>query len=208
MSKDPNPRVVLTFVRYAISELIQFGRHVVTSLTGNVNFATPSPSLVVVSAVVDQLEAADEAAMNGDRLAISARKDAKAAVITDLRALAAYVQNQGDSDRTTLLTSGFNLARVPAPIGELPPPDAPVVVHGTGDGEIKGRITRPNGCTSVNWRIAVQSAPTVYLQTPSTSGGRYTFKSLMAGEIYLVQAAVVGKFGASNWGPTSALMAL
>src|SRR3954451_14397684 len=112
MNTSPSPRVVLTFVRYAIAEIILFGRHVVTSLTGNVNYTTPSPTLASVTAVLDQLEAADEAAMNGDRLAISVRKDAKVAVVTDLRALAAYVQNQGDADRTTLLTSGFNLARV------------------------------------------------------------------------------------------------
>ncbi len=208
MNTSPSPRVVLTFVRYAISELILFGRHVVTSLTGNVNFTTPSPALTAVTAALDELEAADEAAMNGDRLAISERKDAKATVIADLRALAAYVQNKGAADRTTLLTSGFELARVPTPVGPLPPPDAPVVAHGMEDGEIKARISRPRGATSVNWRIALASAPTVYLQTTSTSGGRTSFKGLTAGAVYLVQACVVGKEGASSWGPASSLMAL
>lgn len=208
MNTSPSPRVVLTFGRYTIAELILFARHVVTSLTGNLNYTTPSPTLPSVTALVDQLEAANLAAMNGDRLAISVRKDAKLAVVTNLRALAAYVQNQGDADRTTLLTSGFNLARVPTPVGPLPPPDAPVVGHGTEDGEIKARINRPNGATAVNWRVALASAPSVYVQTPSTSGGRTTFKGLVAGEVYLVQACVVGKEGASSWGPTSPLMAL
>jgi hypothetical protein len=83
-----------------------------------------------------------------------------------------------------------------------------VVEHGMNDGEIKARVSKPRGASSVNWRLALASAPTVYLQTVSTAGGKYTFTGLAAGEIYLAQAAVVGAKGSSSWGPTSALMAL
>ena len=80
--------------------------------------------------------------------------------------------------------------------------------QGKNDGEIKAQITRQNGIISVNWRIALASAPTTYLTTVSTSAARYLFTGLTAGQIYLVQANVVGSAGTTSWGPTSALMAL
>ena len=69
-------------------------------------------------------------------------------------------------------------------------------------------IPKVRGVSSVMWRIALQSAPTVYLETPMSVGGRYTFKGLEAGEVYLVQANAVGATGDSGFGPTSALMAV
>jgi hypothetical protein len=208
MNTNPIPRVVLGFARYTIVSLIAFGRQVVVGLTGNTNFTTPVPTLPTVSTAVDALETANEAAMHGDRLAISERKDAKIALVNILRQLAAYVDNQGKQDRTILMSSGFELARVPAPIGPLLPPGAPYLTRGKNDGEIKARIIRQHGTTSVNWRIALASAPTVYLETASTAAARYLFTGLTAGQIYLVQASVVGTAGTTSWGPTSALMAL
>jgi hypothetical protein len=208
MNANPKPRVSLKFARFTIAQLIEFGRHVVISLTGNPDFTTPSPTPAATTTSVDALEAADQAALNGDRIALSARKAAKADTVDTLRQLAAYIQNQGQEDRTIMLGSGFELNRIPAPIGPLPPPGAPIVAHGLNDGEIKARIVRPNGTSSVNWRLALASAPSVYLQTVSTPGGRYTFKGLTAGEVYLVQASVVGTEGVSSWGPASSLMAL
>ena len=208
MNSNPTPRVSLRFARYKIALLIEFVRHVVISLTGNPKFTTPIPSLANVTTSVDALEAANEAAMDGDRLSIAERKDARVATVAIMRQLAAYVENPGNEDRTTLISSGFELTKVPAPIGPLPPPGAPTVKHGTNNGEIKARIARPNGTTSVNWRLALTSEPTVYLQTVSTAACRYTFTGLTAGQVYLVQAAVVGTDGMSSWGPTSSLMAL
>lgn len=208
MNANPIPRVSLGFARYAIALLVTFGRHVATSLTGNTSYTSPVPKLAVVSAAIDALETADESAMNGDRLAMSTRKDAKVNVINLLRQLAAYVQNQGQEDRTMLMSSGFELVKIPAPIGPLLPPGAPSVTRGKSGGEIQARIARQNGVMSVNWRLALASAPTTYLLTVSTSAARYAFIGLTAGQTYLVQAAVVGTAGTTSWGPTSALMAL
>lgn len=208
MNANPIPRPVLAFARYPIAALIAFGRQVVVAMTGNSNYATPAPSLTEVTAGIDTLEAANEDAMHGDRLAISRRKDARLALVNLLRQLAAYVGNQGKQDRTILMSSGFELAKVPAPIGPLQPPGAPYLRRGKNAGEISARITRQNGTISVNWRIALATAPTTYLETVTTSAARYLFTGLTAGQIYLVQASVVGTSGTTSWGPTSSIMAL
>jgi hypothetical protein len=208
MNPNPLPRISLKFARYKIAQLIVGGRHIVTMLTGNPKFPTTAPTLAAVTAVLDTLEAAQDAALGGDRVAISALKDAKVTTIATLRQLSTSVQNQAEGDRTALLSSGFELNKVPAPIGPLPPPGAPKLTRGKNDGEIKARVTKPNGTKSVNWRIALASAPTVYLEMASSSKGSYLFTRLTAGQIYLVQASLVGTSNTTSWGPTSALMAL
>jgi hypothetical protein len=208
MNPNPLPRISLKFARYTIAMLLVFGRHIITMLTGNAKFPTTSPTLPAVTAVFDDLEAAQDAAMGGDRVAISALKDARLTAIATLRQLSTSVQNQAEDDRTALLSSGFELNKVPAPLGPLPPPGAPKLTHGKNDGEVKARVTKPDGTKSVNWRIALASAPTVYIEIASSSKGTYLFTGLTAGQIYLVQASLVGTNNTTSWGPTSALMAL
>ncbi len=208
MSTNPKPRVLLDFARLATAQLIMFCRHVITSLTGNTNFTTLNPTLAVATAATDALEAADDAAMDGGRVEIAIRKQTKVSTIDVFRQLASSVQNQGQEDRAILISSGYGVTKVPTPVGPIGPPAAPKVIRTKDSGTIKAMLPKMRGVSSVTWRIALQSAPTVYLETVSTSGSRYTFTGLTGGATYLIQAAVVGTTGQSAWGPTAALMAL
>jgi hypothetical protein len=208
MNANPKPRLLLNFARFSVAELILFCRYVIASLTGNANFTTLNPTLAVSTAATDSLEAAKEAAMDGgrtDRLILS---QTKGSTVSLFRQLATSVENQGQSDRAILSSSGFGVTKVPSPVGPIGPPAAPKLIRTKDSGTIKAMVAKIRGVTSVSWRIALQSAPTVYLETVSSSYGRYTFTGLTAGETYLVQASVVGTSGQSAWGPTSALMAL
>jgi hypothetical protein len=208
MKTSPNPRLLLIFAHFTILKLIDFARHVVLSLTGNANFTSLTPTLVELAASADALEAAQLAAVDGDRVAIAARKAAKASTIGLLRQLASCLQMQGQSDRAILATSGFEVSRIPSPIGPVNPPGAPGLTRGKSDGEIKAKVPTAKGAASVNWRLALASDPTVYLQTAATSKFSNKFTGLAAGEMYLIQANFVTTAGVTSWGPTSALMAL
>jgi hypothetical protein len=75
-----------------------------------------------------------------------------------------------------------------------------------GTGELKARVSKVNGANAYNWRIALASAPTVYVQTVQTTGSRYTFEGFTPGETYLVQANALGALGESNWSSATSLM--
>ena len=208
MNANPKPRLLLNFARFTTATLIMFCRHVITSLTGNANFTTLNPTVAAATTATDALEAADDAAMGGDRTSIAIRKETKASTVDLFRQLATSVQNQANYNRAILISSGFGVTKVPAPVGPILPPAAPKLIRGQHAGWIKAMIPKMRGVSSVMWRIALASEPTVYLETPISPGGLYTFKGLVAGEVYLVQANVIGATGESGFGPTSALMAV
>jgi hypothetical protein len=208
MNANPTPRVSLAILRLAIAYLLGAGTQVTTKMTGNASFIAPFPALIDVTAAIAALDAANQAAMGGDRLAIAERKTARAALLSLLRQLAAYVQAHCQESREVIISSGFEPTHTPTPVGQLSPPAAPVLRHGKTTGSIALRIVKPNGATSTNWRIALAATPTVYLQTTSTSSGRTLFTGLTAGELYSAQASVVGAMGESGWSAPSILMSL
>ena len=208
MSSSTKPRLLRNFARFTTANLIMFCRHVITSLTGNTNFTTLNPTLVQATTGTDALEAADDAAMGGDRTSKAIRKQTKASTIDLFRQLASSVENQANFDRPILTSSGFDVSKIPTPVGPMGPPAPPKLIRGDASGSITAMIPKVRGVASVTWRIALATEPTVYLETPSTAGGRYTFKGLTAGDVYLVQAKVIGAKSESSWGPTSALMAV
>ena len=54
-------------------------------------------------------------------------------------------------------------------------------------------------------RLALASAPNVYIQTPQSTGARFRFEGLTPGEVYNAQMMVVGAAGPSDWSDNSTL---
>ncbi|MEO5719739.1 MAG: hypothetical protein ABIR29_14360 [Chthoniobacterales bacterium] len=99
-------RVALGFARTNAGKLIEFVRNVITLMTGNANSTTPSPTLATDSTAVDQFESLVQEASNGDRIAIAARNEARAGLLSLVRQLASYVQGQCKGDLASLSLPG------------------------------------------------------------------------------------------------------
>jgi len=207
MKKHPEPRVSLGFSKERIPVLIAFCGNVVTQMTAaSQQFATPSPALADVTTAINKLDVANQAALDGGRQAIIDRNAARAELLSLTRQLAAYVQNQCQNDLSILISSGFDAVRVPAPIGPLPAPSTPIVLQGPVSGSIVARTGKVYGASAYNWRAALASAPTVYVQTAQTTAARYTFEGLTSGEIYNVEVNALGASGESDWTPATSRM--
>jgi hypothetical protein len=208
MNPNPKPRVSLAFVRQRIAILIAFCRQVVTMLTGNPNFTTAFPALPVVTTAIDSLETANGAAMGGDRVDISVRRSAKAELLSLMRQLASYVQSHGGSDRTVLLSSGFDITKAPEPFGPVATPLTPVVRQGQKTGELRAGTQKVAGAYAYNFRLALASDPTVFLQTVQTTKSRAAFEDLTPGQTYIVQVNALGTAGASSWSGAGSWMVI
>lgn len=119
-------------VRYQQYNLLRtLGQTVVLSMTGNLNFATPSPTLAVLQAAVTALSAAITAwgtvGSRGSHQDLVNLRNAALALYKLLQQEAAYVQNLVDPDADQLtqsafiLSSGFQIRQLPAPQGVLNP---------------------------------------------------------------------------------------
>ena len=55
------------------------------------------------------------------------------------------------------------------------------------------------GAYSYNWRLALASAPTVFVQQVQTTAASNIFSGLTPGQTYTVQLNAVGSAGPSDW---------
>ena len=129
-------RVALGFSRLVAARLIEFIRNVITLMTSNPNFTTPSPTLAAVDTAVTQYESLVQEASNGDRIVIAARNAAKGGLLSLVRQLAAYVQGQANGNRAVLLSSGFKATRLPATPSLPGVPVGPVLLAGPHNGSL------------------------------------------------------------------------
>jgi hypothetical protein len=105
--------VALGISGLAIAKKIERARFIVTSMTGNVNFTTPTPTLASITTIVNALEAAQIAALGG-RADDTASMYAKEVVLElSLKSLAAYVEGIANASpvnaEAIALSAGMNV---------------------------------------------------------------------------------------------------
>lgn len=203
---NPKPRVSLAFAEQTAARLLLFGRNVVTMMTGNPAFTTPFPTLASLTAALDTLETAAQAAMARSRQAIANRNAATVAGLSLLRQLAGYVQSHSVGDVAVLLSSGFQPTKGSTPVGPLPTPSTATLRQGPTSGSILARTPKIKGAYSYNWRLALASTPTTYLEEAQTTATRYIFTGMTPGQTYNVQVSAVGAAGETSWSAITSMM--
>jgi hypothetical protein len=144
--------------------------------------------------------------MDRSRQAIASRNAARAVVLSLLRQRSAYVQSHSVGDVAVLLSSGFVPVKGSTPIGPLATPSTTILRQGPLSGSIAARTPKLNGAYSYNWRLALASAPTDFLQEAQTTTIRYRFENLTPGQTYIVQVSAVGAAGETSWSPVTSIM--
>ncbi len=162
-------------------------------MTGNGNFTTPYPPLAEVTAALDELDAAAQAAENGGT-ELTAIKDAKEDVADGLLSqLAAYVQSHANYSETVIRSAGIDVRNAPSPVG------IPAQVLGLNalfsllSQTIRLKWKRVRGAyiyrllmtADINapdsWQEIALVSSTRYMATGLTTGTRYWFKAEAVG---------------------------
>lgn len=112
--------------RNQFQAILDLGRFVVTSMTGNANFPTPVPTLVSVTAELDTLETCidnwGEVGNRGSHAQYLALVSAAQTTFDTLLILMDYVENTAAGDEPALISSGYPLKNAPSPQGVLGAP--------------------------------------------------------------------------------------
>jgi hypothetical protein len=97
--------------------LLAYTQTVVTAMTNNPNFPTPSPALAVVAAAGTALQSAETTALTRVKGAAVVRNDKREALVTLLRQLQGYVQKTADADpengAAIIQSAGMGVRKVP-----------------------------------------------------------------------------------------------
>ena len=197
--------IVKPAIRYLLeasdAQIIVIVNTALAAILANVAiFATPVPALATIqTALAAFIVAVQEAALGGP--AQTAIKNAKRADLAALmRLLANYVGAVANGDLGILLLSGLpNQKPTREPIGPLPKPQPPIALQGPNSGTLAAGTAPVYGAGSYNWRLALTSAPTVYVRTAQTTAARADFTGLTAPERYNVTVNAVGSPGTTDW---------
>ncbi|MEO8589612.1 MAG: fibronectin type III domain-containing protein [Flavobacteriales bacterium] len=179
------------------TEKVAHARTVVTGLTGNPAFSTPTPALAVVTAAADKTETAYNNALIGGPAERELRRVAEAELDSVLAHLCLYVNTTAAGDPAVAVTSNFPLIKQPTPVGKLP---APANAH--------ARLTDFAGVVDLKWD-AVANARYYHAYICSTdpsveanwslvgisSRAAHTVTDLKGGQFYWFRITAVGTEG-------------
>jgi len=173
---------------------------------GNPNFTTLASQVTAIEAAYAAYLAAKANAAQGGVENVAIRNARRADLVVLLRALISNINAIAGGDGEVLLSSGFPMTKsTRTPIGPLPAPQAPVLRQGQNSGTLMTSTSPVYGGALYTARLALTSAPTVYLQTKQSTGARFQFDGLTAGEVYNVEMMVVGAAGPSDWSDDSTM---
>ncbi len=108
-------KVKIGFAGLTVPEQIERARHIKTSMTGNTNYMTPSPTLIEVDGAVTALENAYNESRSRDKNKVAAMKLRRKELLFIISQEAAYVQQASGGELEKILSSGFDVAKAKTP---------------------------------------------------------------------------------------------
>ena len=196
-------KVKLSLQNLSVPQKVQFLRQVVTAMTGNANYATPSPTLASITTKTDDLEtkfndaqAARLTAQQKTSLQDTAERDADAAVTQ----LASYVENTSAGDSAKIQSAGMEVRATPAPVGTLPAPAGIVATIGDLDGEIDLDWDSVRGAISYVMQRSVDPPTATSWQSAGVvTKSKGSVTGLTSGTKFWFRVAAVGAAGQGAW---------
>jgi hypothetical protein len=190
--------VVLKLAKMPIPQKIAKARFIVTSMTGNASFETPSPTLDIISTNINALEAAYLAASGGGVDDTAAMHSKEFLLEVSLKSLAAYVEGIANTNLGTAesvaLSSGMDIK------GAGTHQAKEFNVKPTGNpGEVKMATKSAPRCTYM-WQMT--SDPTVatgWITIGQATQANFIKSGLTSGARYYFRVATVGKEGQEPW---------
>ena len=197
-------KIKLNLHSLTIPEKIARSQQIVAALTGNPNFTAPHPPLSEVTAAINDLETASNAAQvaRQDAKAKTAAQNAKEeALIRIVTQLVAHVESIAGNDETIILSAGLDVraAAGPASVTHTSPPTLTATV-GDHDGEIDLSWDTVRGARSyVIERSPDPPTDSSWTHAAISTRSQTTIEDLTSGTRYWFRVAVVTPTGQSGW---------
>jgi hypothetical protein len=184
-------------------QLIAVCGGIIKGLTDNPAYPSPSIDLKTLQAAVDDLNAALAAQAHGGKAATAEKKNKQEDLISIMRKLKHYVEDNCGNDAAVLLSSGFQVAQYTR--SRMPLIDPSILDIDTGhSGELVLKITPIARAKCYEVRIAIVGAGNT--PGPWQAAGSFTAPrsqkvlGLIPGTTYVCQVrAIGGSTGYSDW---------
>jgi len=186
-----------------VAQIITFAQGVVTAMTNNPKFPSPSPALSVITAAIAALAAAEVAALTRVKGAVTTRNDKKAALVALLQQLRTYVQTVADDDpdnsANVIQSAGFVVKKTP-----VHKPRTFTLTQGAASGTAKVVCPTAGHRASYDWEYSTDGGKT-WVELPSTLQAKTSITGLTQGATLLVRYRAVTKSGVADWSQPQSL---
>ena len=198
----PHVRVLQNFDRQTDTQLVTCAGTIIQGMTGSAVFASPPVELKAVQTAADDLASALAAQPHGGTAATAFKKNKRDELISLLRRMAHYVQDNSGGDTAAILGAGFAL-RASRPAGSAI--EKPSIVRidfgNTTQLIVRSRRIARARCYEVRYAAIGGGAG----ESPWESAGLFTnsrsmtVSRLTPGTTYVFQVRAIGSSGYSDW---------
>jgi hypothetical protein len=202
-------RVSMTCLRFGLYAFIGFARQVVSKMTGNTNFTTPTPPLADITTGLDDLQTKADAAVGGGKIAYAVRDTAWENSVMQIRNLASYVQLMCQNNLDILQSSGFSATKTPVPYGTLPAPqNLRTSYYRCKSGELWLQLKRVAGVRAGYCYQQAESPEGPFVEVSNSNKSRVLITGLTPAKTYYFRACANGAEKPSAWSTVVSAIAL
>jgi hypothetical protein len=188
----------------AAPALIVYAQGIVTRMTGNPSFPSPTPPLARVTAAIDDLRAAETAALSRIKGAAAARNEKRTALVALLQQLRSYIQATADAGATngaSIIQSAGVAVRKTATRGARTFTARPGPISGTATVVAVSAARR----ASYEWQYSTDGGKT-WIAAPSTLQAKTRITGLAQGSTVEFKYRAVTRTGEGDWSQPVSLM--
>lgn len=189
-------RIANGFTRLSDALLYTRGSQIQEGMTDNVNFVKPKPTLAELQGALAAFNDALMKCKSGDRLEIAIKNQKRQQLIDLLHLLGDYVLFQSNGDAVIAVSSGFRIAKSPAPRPPLQKPAFYTVENGINPNELISKGPRVPNSVSYNHQYAddEQMAASLWQSVPN-SKSTCVLTNMSSGVFYNCRLEVLGVKG-------------
>lgn len=197
-------RIKLDFRDLSPADKVVRAEQIVASLTGNLNFPTPNPTLATVTTAIDALQTSivdTQKARQAAQAKTAAQRDNEAALDQIMRQLAAYIENVSDGDEAKIRSAGVSIRSAATPSTDTVSAPANLSpTEGDHEAEIDLSWNRVKGARSyIIQHSADPPTDTSWTQIQVVTTSSATISGLTRGAKHWFRVAAVGPNGQSGW---------
>jgi hypothetical protein len=184
--------------------LTAYAQQIVTAMTGNPAFPSPTPTLATLTAATSEFQAAESATLTRTKGAAATRNEKRTALIQLLEQLRTYVQTQADAsvENGPSIVLGAGMAVRKTPVHD---PRVFAAKSGAVSGSVNLVAPAAARRASYGWEYSIDGGKT-WVTLPSTLQAKTSVSSLQAGTTVQFKYRSITKTGEGDWSPSFSLL--
>lgn len=186
-----NSKISVSFTKFSDADILTKSEHILQSMTGNVSFPNPIPTLAELQTAIDAYSVALTNAKGLGKVPVAIKNQTRAVLEQLLFQLGMFVMYVANGDETILITSGYTLTRTPEP-NYITSPGNVTLENGVTSGELVCAVKSQKAVKSYLHQITAElPAENTVWESNASSRSRYVFTNLQPGKQYWIRVAAI-----------------